>query len=561
MKYIIVGAVAGGASTAARLRRMSEEAEIIMFERGAYVSYANCGLPYYIGNVIEDRNKLFVQTATGFRERFNIDVRIRTEVLSIDPNKKTIRAKNLDTGEAYEETYDKLVLSPGSEPIRPPFPGIDLPVIFTLRSVPDTDTIKSFTMSKSVKKAVVIGAGFIGLEMAENLHHLGIEVTIIEMAEQVMAPVDYPIAAIVQQHIRENNIKLRLKTAVQGFEKVENGVKILLDKGRHETADMVILSIGVRPESSLAEKAGLELGHKKGIKVNDFMQTSNPDIYAVGDAVEFANPITKQIMHTYLAGPANKQGRICANNIALGNKHTFSGAINTSIVKVMNYTVGATGVSAKSLKAQGIPFVTSTTRSASHAKYYPGAHMLTLQLTFSPNDGRILGAQAVGVDGVDKRLDVIAALIRMEGTIYDLTEFEQAYAPPFSSAKDPVNIAGFVAENCLNGVCKLIYWEDVMNKSEDVVLLDVRTDKEYTKKTIPGAIHIPLDDLRERLSEVPGNTTIYVFCAIGLRGYLAQRILLQKGYEEVYNLSGGFTLYDAIDMEKKALETFEMEVS
>lgn len=554
MKYIIIGAVAGGASTAARLRRMHEDSEIIMFERGEYVSYANCGLPYYIGNVIKDRNKLFVQTATGFKDRFNIDVRISTEVVSIDAAKKTVTAKNLLTGEVYEESYDKLVLSPGSEPIKPPFPGIDLPEVFTLRSVPDTDTIKSFTEQKSVKKAVVIGAGFIGLEMAENLHHLGIEVTIIEMADQVMAPVDYPIAAIVQRHIREHDVKLRLKTAVQGFEKTEGGVKVLLDNGEPELADMVILSIGVKPDSTLAEAAGLELGYKKGIKVNDYMQTSDPDIYAVGDAIEFTNPITKQIMHTYLAGPANKQGRICANNLAQGNKHSFAGAINTSIVKVFDYTVGATGVAEKNLKALDIPYMTSTTRSASHAKYYPGAKMLTLQITFSPEDGRLLGAQAVGVDGVDKRLDVIAALIRMKGTIYDLTEFEQAYAPPFSSAKDPVNIAGFVAENYLKGVSKPAYWHEIQERGTDTVLVDVRTEKEYKTKTIDGAIHVPLDSLRDNLSMIPKDKKVYIFCAIGLRGYIAQRILLQNGYEQTYNLSGGFTLYDAVDMERKELE-------
>lgn len=555
MKYLIVGAVAGGASAGARLRRMDEDADIVMFERGAYVSYANCGLPYYIGNVIKDRNKLFVQTATGFKDRFNIDVRISTEVIKIDADAKKVLARNLLTNEEYEEFYDKLILSPGAEPVRPPLPGIDLPGIFTLRSVPDTDSIKEFATAHSTKKAIVIGAGFIGLEMAENLHELDVEVTIIEMANQVMAPVDFPIAAIVQQHIRSKGIQLKLNTAVKSFEKTSSGLKVNYSNGQSELADMVILSIGVRPDTKLAVSAGLKLGEAKGIWVNEFLQTSNPDIYAVGDAIEFENPLTGKSMCTYLAGPANKQGRICADNIVQGNKRKYKGAINTAIVKVFSQTVGATGLAAKHLKAMNIPHIVSTTRSASHATYYPGSHPMTIQIVFSPEDGRLLGAQVAGVDGVDKRLDVLATTIQNKGTIYDLTEIEHAYAPPYSSAKDPVNMAGFVAENLMNGLFKLAYWDEfAQNKNHpDSILIDVRTAKEFHKKTIPGAVNIPIDELRNRINEIPRDKTIYVFCEIGLRGYLAQRILRQKGFDKVFNLSGGFALWNIANTELELL--------
>lgn len=562
MKYVIIGAVAGGASTGARLRRMDEQAEIVMFERGAYVSYANCGLPYYIGNVIKDRNKLFVQTAAGFKERFNIDVRISTEVITIDRAAKKVTARNLLTDEVYEETYDKLVLSPGAEPVRPPLPGINLPGIFTLRSVPDTDTIKNFATANSTKKAIVVGAGFIGLEMAENMHELGIEVSIVEMAGQVMAPVDFPIAAFVQQHIRLHGIDLKLNTAVSSFEKTETGLKVNYNNGLSEEADMVILSIGVRPDTKLATAAGLKFGDAKGIWVNEYLQTSDPDIYAVGDAIEFVNPITGKSMSTFLAGPANKQGRICADNIVLGNKRKYKGAINTAIVKVFNHTVAATGVSVKNLKALNIPHIVSTTRSASHATYYPGSHNLTTQIAFSPEDGRLLGAQIVGVEGVDKRMDVLATLIQKGGTIYDLTEVEHSYAPPYSSAKDPVNMAGFVAENLLNGLFKVSYWDDLElhQKNENSLLIDVRTEKEFNNKTITGAVNIPVDEIRQRLDEIPKDKTIFIFCEIGLRGYLAQRILRQSGYQDVYNYSGGFSLYNMMNMERELMAQYQKEV-
>ncbi len=380
MKYIIVGAVAGGASTAARLRRLDEHAEIVIFEKGAYISYANCGLPYYIGNVITERNKLFVQTAASFNQRFNIDVRVQTEVTGIDAAAKTITAKDLITGKVYEERYDKLVLSPGAEPLRPPLPGINSEGIFTLRNVTDTDYIKSYVDNRKGGKAVIIGGGFIGLEMAENLHHTGMQVTIIEMGNQVLAPVDFPIAAMVQQHIRSKGVELLLKTAVSGFEKTVDGVQVLLNNGDTLDADVVILSIGVRPDTKLAAAAGLKIGGAKGIWVNEYMQTSDPDIYAVGDAIEFTNPITQQSMPTYLAGPANKQGRIAADNIVEGNVRQYHGAINTAIVKVFDMTVGTAGVAAKHLKAANIAHIVSTNHGGAHAGYYPGAQQMTIQI-------------------------------------------------------------------------------------------------------------------------------------------------------------------------------------
>ncbi len=544
MKYIIVGAVAGGASTAARLRRLDEQAEIIIFEKGEYISYANCGLPYYIGNVIKDRNKLFVQTANAFNRRFNIDVRVQTEVTDINPAAKTITARNQITGEEYTEAYDKLVLSPGAEPLRPPLPGINSEGIFTLRNVPDTDHIKGYIQKQQAKRAVIIGAGFIGLEMAESLHHLGMEVTVIEMGNQILAPVDYPIAALAQQHIRSKGVHLLLNTAVTGFEKNEDGITVTTKTGT-VIADVVILSIGVRPDTRLAVNAGLKIGDARGIWVNEYLQTSDPDIYAVGDAIEFTNPITKMPMITYLAGPANKQGRICATNIAMGNVQQYHGSINTAIVKVFDMTLGATGVAAKHLKATGIKHIVSTTHSGSHAGYYPGAQQMTIQITFSPDNGQLLGAQVAGYEGADKRLDVLASIIKRNGTIYELEEFEHAYAPPYSSAKDPVNMAGFVAENILLNRLSIFYWNEMDKIQLGDILLDVRTREEFAAGNIPGATNIPIDELRGRLTELPTDKTIYIYCEAGLRGYLGQRILKQTGYNNVFNLSGGYKLYNA----------------
>jgi NADPH-dependent 2,4-dienoyl-CoA reductase/sulfur reductase-like enzyme/rhodanese-related sulfurtransferase len=553
MKYIIVGAVAGGASTAARLRRLNEHAEIIIFEKGEYISYANCGLPYYIGDVIKDRNKLFVQTASAFNKRFNIDVRISTEVIAINPSAKTITARKQATGEVYEESYDKLILSPGAEPVRPPLPGINNEGIFTLRNVNDTDYIKAYVQQKHVSKAVVIGAGFIGLEMAENFHELGLDVTIIEMINQVMAPVDYPVAAFVQQHIRSKRVKLRLNTAVTGFTKNGDQIEVALNNGEVLVADVVILSIGVRPDTRLAVMAGLQLGTAKGIQVNEFLQTSDPDIYAVGDAIEFENPITHQSMITYLAGPANKQGRICADNVVLGNVRSYKGSINTAIVKVFDMTVGTTGTASKHLKAAGIEHIVSTTHNGSHAGYYPGAKQMTIQLAFAPKDGKLLSAQIAGYDGVDKRLDVFASYIKQGKTVYDLIEFEHAYAPPYSSAKDPVNMAGFVAENILLDRLRVFYWNDLDQLQPDDLLIDVRRKDEFEAGNIEGAINIPVDELRNRLHEIPSNKTLYIYCEAGLRGYLAQRILRQNGYEAVANLSGGYYLWNACTKEMRLL--------
>lgn len=555
MKYIIIGAVAGGASTAARLRRMDEKATIILFEKGDHVSYANCGLPYYIGDVIKDRNKLFVQTATNFKNRFAIDVRIRTEVTAIDACHQTITATNLITGESYLETYDKLVLAPGAEPIRPPLPGIGWKGIFTLRNVSDTDLIKSYVEHFSGGKALVIGAGFIGLEMAENLKHLGMEVSVVEMANQVMAPLDYPMAALVQQHLRDRGIKLYLNTAVTAFEKGEkDSLEVLLKNGNSLRADVVILSIGVRPDTRLAKMAGLQIGEGGGIYVDQYLQTSDAQIYAVGDAIEFLNPITGKSIPTFLAGPANKQGRICANNIVLGNQQAYGGSINTGIVKIFDLTVGSTGLASKHLKSAGIEHLISTTYNGSHAGYYPGAGMMTIQLAFSPIDGKLLGAQVVGQKGVDKRLDVLATVIKRGGTIYDLTEIEHAYAPPFSSAKDPVNIAGFAAENIIQHRIKTYNWDDAAFSREDTFILDVRTEEEFLAGSIEGAINIPLDELRSRLHELPQESAIYVYCQIGLRGYMATRILMQNDIREVYNLSGGYRIWQTAMKEMKFTE-------
>lgn len=553
MKVLIVGAVAGGASTAARLRRLNEQAEIVLFEKGDHMSYANCGLPYYIGNVISDRNKLFVQNAPDFKRRFNVDVRIHTEVMEIHPSSKTVLARNIITGEEYVEGYDRLVLSPGAEPVRPPLPGIDLKGIFTVRNVTDTDRIKEYVAQHQSTKAVVIGGGFIGLEMAENLHEIGMDVTIIEMGEQVLAPLDYPVAAIVQQHIRSKGVHLKLKTSVTGFESAGNGLKVFTDKEEEIDTDLVILSIGVKPDIKLALKAGLDIGKNKGILVNQHLQTSDPCIYAIGDAIEFIHPILHTHYPTFLAGPANKQGRICAENIACNNNRKYKGSISTAIVKVFDLTVGATGVSSKLLMRSGIPHKVSTTHSGSHAGYFPGSRPITIQLNFSESDGQVLGAQVVGHKGVDKRLDVLSAAIQHKETVFDLAEFEQAYAPPFSSAKDPINMAGFVAENILLKRLHTFSWNEVNNLQEGATILDVRSESEYLIGHIEGSVNIPVDELRSRFNELDKELPVYLYCQIGLRGYIAYRILKQHGFKEVYSLSGGYSLYNSCMAERDSL--------
>ncbi len=544
MKYLIIGGVAGGASVAARLRRNDESAQIILFERGEYVSYANCGLPYYIGGVIKERDNLFVQTVEGFRNRFNIDIRPKSEVEKIDSENKIAHIYNIEKGTSYTETYDKLILSPGAEPIKPKIEGIEHPNIFTLRNVPDTDKIKRFVTVKKVEKAIVVGGGFIGLEMVENLHHLGIKVDLVEMANQVMSHLDYSTATIVQSELRTKGVKLHLSDAVEKFAPYENGVEVFLKSGSSLKADMVIWSIGVRPETKLAREAGLEIGKTGGIKTNEYMQTSNPDIYALGDAAEVTHGVLGGPALIALAGPANKQGRIVADNIVYGNKYKYQGSIGTGIAKIFDLTVASTGASGKWLKRDGIDYIASFTHSSSHAGYYPNALPISIKILFSPKDGRLFGAQVVGFDGVDKRIEMLAMVVKNRGTIYDLMEIEHAYAPPFSSAKDPVNMAGFVAENILNGKVKIIHWRDAANTNpKKDILLNVNTKEEYELGSIPGSINIPVDSLRERLSELPKDKRIIVYCAAGLRGYVAYRILAQNGYENVYNLSGGYKTY------------------
>lgn len=543
VKYVIIGGVAGGASTAARLRRLDEHAEIVIFEKGKYISYANCGLPYYIGDVIKERNKLFVQTAESFATRFKIDVRVSTKVSAIHSSAKRITAVNLLDGKEYQESYDKLVLSPGAIPIRPALPGIDHERIFTVRDVRDTDYIKAYLTESKPQKAIVIGAGFIGLEVAENLHQLGLNVTVVEMAGQILAPLDFPVASIAQKHLREKGIQLLLNTTVTGFEKEGEKLNVHLEGAPALETNLVILALGVKPDTQLAAGAGLKIGEAKGIWVNEYLQTSDPDIYAVGDAIEYPHPISKQPMLSLLAGPANKQGRICANNLAFGDHHIYNGSIGTAIVKLFDLTIGATGIALKHLKRLGIPFLSATIHGNSHAGYYPGARLMTIQIAFSPGTGRLLGAQIAGGEGVDKRLDVFSSLIKNKGTIYDLTEFEQAYAPPFSSAKDPVNMAGFVAENILMGRLNVIECGHIGSIAPNAVLIDVRTQAEFAGGTIERAINLPLDEIRSKLTEIPRDKPVYLFCQQGMRGYLAQRILLQNGFEHVTNLSGGYLLW------------------
>ncbi|MGI6243278.1 MAG: FAD-dependent oxidoreductase [Prevotella sp.] len=542
MKHIIIGGVAGGATAAARIRRVDEMAEIVLLEKGKYISYANCGLPYYIGDTITEREKLFVQTPESFGRRFNIDVRVENEVVAIDTKAKTVTVRRKD-GTEYTEAYDRLLLSPGSTPVKPPLPGIDSEGIFTLRNVEDTDRIKNYLTTKEVKDAVVVGGGFIGLEMAENLYNAGAHVSIVEMSNQVMAPVDFSIASHVHRHLMDKGVDLYLGKGVERFEKEDGRLRVLFGGGESVVADMVLLSIGVRPATKLAADAGIALG-ERGIKVDYYLQTSAKDVYAVGDAIAFPHPLTGEPWLNYLAGPANRQARIVADNMVFGNKTEYEGAIGTSIAKVFDITVGATGLPAKRLKQLAMKFRSSTTISASHAGYYPGSFQLTTKLTFNPETGQLYGAQCVGVDGVDKRIDELALVIKQGGTVYDLMKVEQAYAPPYSSAKDPIAIAGYVAGNIISGAMPVVYWRDVRDmKRENMFLLDVRTPEEFELGTIQGAVNIPVDDLRGRLSEVPHDKKVVVFCAVGLRGYLAQRILLGRGYKNVVNLSGGYKTY------------------
>ena len=560
MNYLIIGGVAGGATVAARLRRMDEKANIILFERGKYVSYANCGLPYYIGDTINNREKLFVQTAKGFTDRFRIDIRTEQEVTAIRPDKKEVEIKNLSTGETYTETYDKLVLSPGAEPLRPGIEGIGSKKIFTLRNVPDTDTIKNYVNTENPKRAIVVGGGFIGLEMAENLHDLGIQVDVVEMANQVMAPLDFSMAAIVHRQLTDKGVGLHLEDGVSRFEEKDGGVTVHLRSGKQIATDMVLLSIGVRPETKLAKDAGLAIGERGGIAVNDYMQTSDADIYALGDAVEVRHLVTGQPALIPLAGPANKLGRIVADTIVFGNKKKYPGSIGTSIAKVFDLTVAAAGANAKLLQRNNIPYISSYTHGASHAGYYPGAVPLSIKILFAPENGKLLGAQIVGFNGVDKRIEMLAQVIQRGGTVHDLAELEHAYAPPYSSAKDPVNMAGFVAENILNKKSRIIQWRELTELPADTIRIDVRTHDEYKLGTIPGFINIPVDELREHLDELPKEKPIVVTCAVGLRGYLAYRILVQNGFKHVRNLSGGYKTWSVATAPIKEIVSHKPEI-
>ena len=545
VKLVIVGGVAGGATAGARARRVSEDAEIIIFERGEYISFANCGLPYYIGNVIQKRDDLLLATPQEFKERYNIDVRIFSEVVDIDAKEKTVRIKNVHTGEMITERYDKLILSPGAEPIKPPLEGVDLKNIFHLRNIPDSDRIKTLVDEKNPRHAVVVGGGFIGLEMAENLVERGVKTTIIEMLDQVMPPLDWEMAAIVHDHLKEKNVELELENGVKAFSQAGDRIVVHTQKGRQIETDMVLLSVGIRPENKLAKQAGLKIGTTGGIRVDSTMKTSDPHIYAVGDAVEVKDLVTDFSTLTALAGPANKQARIAADN-ALGRKSIFAGTIGTSVVKVFDMVVASTGANEKFLKKHEIPYLVSYTHSGSHAGYYPGATSTSIKLIFSPAKGKVLGAQIVGKKGVDKRIDIFATAIRAKMTVFDLEELELAYAPPYSSAKDPVNIAGFVAANILKGDMEIFHWNEFSDlMSQGAVLLDLRTKYElkYAGK-IDGALHIPIDELRDRLSELDRDKQYLPFCAVGYRGYLGHRILVQNGFKSK-NLSGGFVTYKA----------------
>ena len=546
MKIVIVGGVAGGATAAARIRRNTEKAEIVLFEKGDYISYANCGLPYYIGGVIEERGRLFVQTPEAFGRRFRVDVRTRSEVTKVDVKRKCVTVRTAD-GKTYTEAYDKLLLSPGASPVRPPLPGVDSEGIFTLRNVADTDRIKAYMQERQVKRAVIVGGGFIGLEMAENLHRAGAEVAVVEMADQVMGPVDYSMAALVHEHLQQKGVRLYLKQAVEAFERKGDDIAVKFKSGVSIDAQFVLLSIGVRPEIGLAQEAGIRIGEARGISVNEYLQTSDESVYAVGDAIEFPHPVTGQPWLNYLAGPANRQARIVADNMVFGNKVKYEGSVGTSIAKVFDQTVASVGLAAKRLKQAGIPCLSATIHSSSHAGYYPGSSQTAIKIVFSPTDGRLYGAQIVGYEGVDKRIDEYALVIKRRGTVYDLMELEHSYAPPFSSAKDPVAVSGYVAGNILSGKMSPLYWRELRDADlGKVTLVDVRTADEFALGRISdSALNVPVDELRERLAEIPSDKPVYVYCGVGLRGYLASNILKENGYSDVRNLIGGMKTYKA----------------
>lgn len=544
MKILIVGGVAGGATAATRLRRLSEENEVIIFEKGQYVSFANCGLPYHISGTIDKRDALLLQTPESLNERYNLDVRVFSEVLSINTAEKKVTVKNLQSEEIYAESYDKLLLSPGAEPIKPPFEGINSDKIYTLRNIPDMDKIVAKT--KNAQNFVVVGGGFIGLEVAENLIEAGKNVKLVELGNQVMAPVDFDIASFVHEKAKQKNLELLLNVGVEKFKDKGETIEVFLNNGTSIETDAVILAIGVKPETKLAIEAGLEIGETRGILVNEFMQTSNPDIYAVGDAIEVAHYINNKKVLIPLAWPANRQGRIVADNIVLGNQYKYTGSLGSSILKFFELSVASTGLNEKTLKKFGIPYKTAIVTRGHHAGYYPGAKNMVLKVIFDEN-GKIFGAQAVGEAGVDKRIDVIATAIKGNLTVYDLPEIEITYAPPFNSAKDPVNIAGYAAENILKGDLEMVNYDEFWDfvKENDAVILDVRTSKEFSGGAIEGAININIDDLRANLEKLDKNKMYAIYCQVGLRGYLANRIMRNNGFRAV-NLNGGYNLWSKV---------------
>jgi len=544
-KTLIIGGVAGGATAAARLRRLDETAKIVIFERGEYISFANCGLPYYIGGEIKDKSALTVQTPESFNARFNVDIRINSEVVAINPDSKTVTVQKKSTNERYEETYDNLILSMGAEPVKPNIEGINSDKVFTLRNIPDTFRIKEYIETAKPKSAAVVGGGFIGVEMAENLHAAGLCVTLIEMADQVIDPIDYDMASDVHRHIESKGVKLSLGNAVRSITDKGSSLKIMLNSGEID-ADMLIMAIGVRPESKIAKAAGITTNERNAIVVDEHMLTNKPNIYAVGDAVEITNFVTGAKGFIPLAGPANKQGRIAADNIC-GLDSAYKGTQGSSVLKVFDLTVASTGINEKTAKRLGLSYDKSFTYSANHASYYPGAVNMSVKTIFDKDTGKILGAQIIGYDGSDKRCDVFATAIRAGMTAYDLTRLELCYAPPFGSAKDPVNMAGFVVENLLTGKFKAFHWHDVKNLPRDgsITLLDVRTTIEFENGHIEGFINIPLDSLRSHLGELDKSKPVYVTCQVGLRGYVAARILSQNSFD-TYNLSGGYRLYNSI---------------
>ena len=546
-KTVIIGGVAGGASCAARLRRLNETAQIVVLERGDYISYANCGLPYHVGDVIPQRASLMLQTPQAMKKKFNIDVRVRNEVVAIDRQNKQVQVKNLESGEVYAEPYDTLVIATGSSPMRPAIPGIESERIQTLWTVPDADRIRAMVYGGNNKTAAVIGGGFIGLEMAENLHKAGLKVSIVEAAPQVMAPMDTEMAALLHENIRQSGVELYLGDGVSSFQESESGVKIALASGKQLEVDFVVLAIGVRPNSQLAKDAGLELNQRGGIWVDAFLRTSDPSIYAVGDAIEVEDFIFKDRTMVPLAGPANKQGRIAADNIA-GGHESYRGTQGTSVAKVFDLIAASTGANEKTLAKRGLvkgnDYESILITQNSHAGYYPGALPMTLKLLFAADGSKIFGAQIVGFDGVDKRIDTLAVAIRLGAGVSALKELELAYAPPFSSAKDPVNMAGFVAENVLRGLMAFSHW-DLQQEDADMTLLDVREEMELMVFSVPGAVHIPLGELRDRMQELDPEKEIVILCGIGVRAYNAARILMQNGFKKVKVYPGGSRFYQS----------------